>query len=103
RDRVQRARLDAQRWAAAAHHDAKEVTRLNALLAGLRQRLAGERERRMGHELYLRFVQEESLGDAALVAAAKHDAATAAARWRELAALEDRDPPLEGADGLGGA
>jgi tetratricopeptide (TPR) repeat protein len=103
RDRAERLRVETQRWAAAARHDATEVARLNGLLVDLRQRLAGEREKRMGHEIYVRFVDEEKLTDAALLAAAKRDAATEAARWRDLAALEDRDPPLEGADGQGGA
>jgi hypothetical protein len=103
RDRAERLRVETQRWAAAARHEAAEVARLNGLLVDLRQRLAGEREKRMGHEIYVRFVEEETLTDAALLATAKRDATTAAARWRDLAVLEDRDPPLEGADGQGGA
>jgi hypothetical protein len=100
---LRRTLLNTQRWAAAARYDAKETARLTGALVELRKRLASEQEKEMGHEVYLRSAQIELLRDAALVAAAKRDPATAAARWRELAVLEDRDPPLEGADGQGGA
>ncbi len=95
--------LNARRWAAAARRDAATVKRLTSAIVALRLRRASEQQKRMGETIYRRYVAELTAGDGALLAAAKGDARGAAAGWQAMAALEDRDPPSEGADDLGGA
>jgi tetratricopeptide (TPR) repeat protein len=77
------------------------------------QRLAEERELRtradkklaelLGEAAFARRHRIWALRDQAMLARAKGDDATVAAREREIAALEDQEPPPEGADGAGGA
>ena len=102
-DLAQLSTVNARRWAAAARRDAGETARLTATLVELRARRAGELEKRLGKAGYARYAEAQSLADAARLATAKGDAAAAAGRWQRAAALEDRDPPSEGADDLGGA
>lgn len=80
----------------------RSSARLLAFRARLREQLAPAQERELGPGPFLRLRRRLALEDQALRAVAARDEATAALRWREAAAIEDGDPPLEGADGLGG-
>jgi tetratricopeptide (TPR) repeat protein len=93
---------NARRWAAVARHDVKEAAKQESILVELRQARAKSDAQWMGAEMFARMQRERALESAALAAMAKSDDAAAAARWRELAALDDADPPQEGADDLGG-
>jgi tetratricopeptide (TPR) repeat protein len=56
----------------------------------------------MSKEVALRDARAEALAADAVRASARSDWATAAARWREVAALRDLEPLPDGADDLGG-
>jgi hypothetical protein len=88
--------------AAAARRDTAELDRRIAERKQLEARSAAYDERRQGKESFARRRRMEELTDAALRAQARGDALTEAARWREVAVLEEVEPPAEGADDLGG-
>jgi hypothetical protein len=89
--------------AAAAAHDPGATKKALSVLAEARKLAEPRMKERLGAVPYARHVKKNALHDEALLAQAKSDDATFAARYKDICALEDQEDPAEGADEGGGS
>jgi hypothetical protein len=89
--------------AAAAAHDLAATKKALGVLAEARKLADPRMKERLGPVPYARHVKKDALHDDALLAQARNDDATFAARYKEIDALEDQEDPAEGADEGGGS
>jgi hypothetical protein len=89
--------------AAAAAHDLAATKKALSVLADARKLAEPKMKERFGAVPYARHLKKVALHDEALLAQAKNDDVTFAARYKDICALEDQEDPAEGADEGGGS